>query len=240
MNSNEDKLYSTTFLQEQADWLDAHLTEVEQREVQPRWVICYAHLSPFTVERNKKLQCWVSVIEKHQVDMFLCGHNHAWSVSKPIYCGYDSKVNAPYNDFATKVEGTTELKIVEELAADGNEIRREADPARGTYYVLNQATGYKLSGKQKPITNLAGKSEVQDKHRNPDGSPWWIDAQSLPNNPVFIDLQIGYDQIICDSYEILNIKGSDEFKNAIINQDLSKVEEKKFHTLTINHEDREK
>ena len=59
-------------------------------------------------------------------------------------------------------------------------------------------------------------------------------------NPVYIDLQIGYDKIICDSYEITGIKKSDEFKNAIINYDLSKVGETKFHTLEINHSDRNK
>ena len=40
------------------------------------------------------------------------------------------------------------------------------------------------------------------------------------------------------SYEIQGIKGADEFKNAIINHDLSKVSEKLFHTLTIDYSDR--
>jgi hypothetical protein len=38
----------------------------------------------------------------------------------------------------------------------------------------------------------------------------------------------------------MGIKGSDEFKNAVINYDLDKVSEKKFHTLTINYSDRNK
>lgn len=250
LNSNEDMTHvgngenqwptKEEFLQAQADWLDQHLTEVEAREVQPRWVIVYAHLSPFTVGRTKRLQRWVASVEKHKVDMFLCGHNHAWSVSKPLYTGFDFNVNPAYNDYTTKVDGTSELKIVEELNAEGQPINREADPAKGTYYVLNQATGFKLSGKEKPITNLTGKAEVPEDQKNADGSPWWVDAQALPTNPVYIDLQISYDQIICDSYEIEGIKGADEFKNALINYDLSKVTEKKFHTLTINHSDREK
>ena len=46
-----------------------------------------------------------------------------------------------------------------------------------TYYVLNQATGFKLSGKEKPLTltSLAGTEHV-----NADNSPWWIAAQALP------------------------------------------------------------
>ena len=240
LNSNEDTLYSSSFLQDQADWLDAHLTEVEAREIQPRWVIVYAHLSPFTVSRTKRLQKWIAPIEKHKVDMFLCGHNHAWSVSKPIHCGFDFNVNPAYNDYTTVVTGTTDFKMVDELQANGEEINREADPANGTYYVLNQATGYKLSGKEKPITTLNSHAEVPENQKNTDGSPWWIAAQALPKNPVYIDLKISYDQIVCDSYEITGIKGSDEFKNAVINQDLSKVGETKFHSFEINHSDRNK
>jgi hypothetical protein len=62
----------------------------------------------------------------------------------------------------------------------------------------------------------------------------------LPPNPVYIDLKIEYDRIVCESYQIKGIKGSDEFKNATINYDLSKVTEEKFHTLTIEYSDRNK
>ena len=243
LNSNQDEVHVDTgeftntneFLQAQADWLDTHLTEVEQREVQPRWVIVFAHLSPMTVGRTKRLQRWIAPCEKHKVDMFLCGHNHAWSVSKPVSCGY---VSGDYNDYVTKVsEGSTELKIVDELKADGSEINREADPANGVYYVLNQACGFKLSGKEKPLT-LTGK--VEEKHINADGSPWWIAAQELPTNPVYIDLKIDWNKIVCDSYYIKGVKGADEFKNAIINYDLGKVSDQLFHTLTINYSDRNK
>ena len=248
LNSNEDQTFggpgkefedTNAFLEAQAQWLDEHLTEVEAREVQPRWVIVFAHLSAFTVARVKRLQRWIAPIEKHKVDMFLCGHNHAWSVSKPLYTGFDWNGSNKYNDYKTVVDGTTDLKIVDEFQGDGvTEINREADPANGTYYVLNQATGFKLSGKEKPM-NLTGKVP-EDKHINEDGSPWWVDAQALPTNPVYIDLKIDFDQIVCDSYEITGIKGADEFKNAVINHDLDKVGETKFHTLTINYSDRNK
>jgi hypothetical protein len=193
-----------------------------------------------TVGRTKRLQRWIAPCEKHCVDMFLCGHNHAWSVSKPIRSGFDYNVNPKYNDYTKTKSGSTELNIVNELAADGTEINREPDKAKGVYYVLNQATGYKLSGKEKPITTLAGKAEVPENQKNADGSPWWIESQGLPSNPVYIDLQISYDKIVCDSYEITGIKGADDFKNAVINYDLDKVSENKFHTLEINHSDRNK
>lgn len=249
LNSNTDSTYvdgvgtvggyasTDAFLEAQAQWLDQHLTEVEAREIKPRWVIVFAHLGPFTVGRTKRLQRWIAPLEKHKVDMMLCGHNHAWSVSKPLYTGFNFNISPAYNDYVTTQSGSTELKIVDELQANGEPINRNEDPANGTYYVLNQATGYKLSGKEKPLT-LASLSGTE--HVNEDNSPWWIEAQALPKNPVYIDLQIGFDQIICDSYEIQGIKGSDEFKNAVINQDLSKVSEFKFHSFTINYSDRNK
>lgn len=166
-------------------------------------------------------------------------HNHAWSVSKPLYTGYDYNASSAYNDYVTTVStGSTELKIVDEFKADGTtEINRNEDKANGTYYVLNQACGFKLSGKEKPLT-LATLSGT--KHVNADNSPWWISAQALPSNPTYIDLQIDYNQIVCKSYEITGVKGADEYKNATINMDLSKVSETLFHTLTINYSDRNK
>ena len=250
LNSNEDMTHvgsgenqwpsKEEFLQAQADWLDAHLTEVEQRPVQPRWVIVFAHLSAFTVGRTKRLQRWVAPVEKHKVDLFLCGHNHAWSRSKSLRTGYDFNVNPAYNDYVTTVaSGSTELKIVDELAADGTEINREEDLVDGTVYILNQATGFKLSGKEKPLT-LTGKVP-EDKHINPNGSPWWIAAQALPKNPVYIDLEITYDSIKIDSYEVKGVISTDEFKDATIEKDLNKVSETRFDTHTIEYnEDRHK
>ena len=247
LNSNQDEVHVDTgefentnaFLEAQAQWLDEHLTEVEAREVQPRWVIVFAHLSPFTVSRTKRLQRWIAPCEKHKVDMFLCGHNHAWSVSKALYTGYDYNASADYNDYVTTVStGSTELKIVDEFQADGQtEVNRTEDIANGTYYVLNQACGFKLSGKEKPLTltQLEGT-----KHVNEDNSPWWLASQSLPSNPVYIDLQISYDTITCNSYEITGVKSADEYKNAVVNTDLELVKENMFHTFTINYSDRNK
>lgn len=248
LNSNEDQTYTTgsiggyestdAFLQAQADWLDTHLTEVNARPTKPRWVIVYAHLSPFTVGRTKRLQRWVSVIEKHKVDMFLCGHNHAYSRSKALYTGYDFNASPAYNDYVTKKTGTTELKIVDEFKADGStEINRAEDKANGTVYILNHACGFKLSGKEKPLT-LA--SLTGTKHVNADNSPWWIAKQALPPNPVYIDLTIGYDSIIMNAYEIKGILSYNEFKDASINNNLSTITETLLDTVTINYSERNK
>ena len=248
LNSNTDSTYvnnigtvggyanTDAFLEAQAQWLDAHLTEVEQREVQPRWVIVFAHLSPFTVSRTLRLQRWIAPIEKHKVDMFLCGHNHAWSISKPLYTGYDFNKSPQYNDYVTTIGGTTELDIVEEYKGDGStEINREADPVNGTYYVLNQAAGFKLSGKEKPLS-LTGR--VEAKHMNADGSPWWISKQGTPSDPTYIDLQLDYNTITCKTYSLAGIKSTDGYGNEIINDDVTRVVEVLKDTLTINYSDR--
>jgi hypothetical protein len=248
LNSNEDMTHVGTgenqwptkeeFLQAQADWMDAHLTEVNARATKPRWVVVYAHLGPFTVGRTKRLQRWVAVCEKHKVDLFLCGHNHAYSRSKALYTGYDFNASPAYNDYVTVETGTTNLKIVNECKADGvTPIDRAEDKANGTVYILNQAAGFKLSGKEKPLT-LATLSGTE--HVNADNSPWWLASQSLPKNPVYIDLVIGYNEITMKAYEMKGIMGYDEFKNAILNNDLSKVSEEMFDSVTISYSERNK
>lgn len=249
LNSNTDYTYvngdgsvggyadTNAFLQAQGEWLDQHLTEVEARPTKPRWIIVYAHLSPFTVGRTVRLQRWVSYIEKHKVDLFLCGHNHAYSRSKSLYTGYDYNSSPAYNDYVTKESGGTALKIVDEFKADGiTEINRNEDKANGTVYILNQATGFKLSGKEKPLTltSLAGT-----KHVNSDNSPWWLNYQALPTNPVYMTVEIGYDKIDLKAYQIKGIVSKDENKNVII-ADYGTQEQYLFDSLTINYSDRNK
>lgn len=75
-------------------------------------------------------------------------HNHAYSRSIPVKCGY---VSGAYNDFATKATTTDDsnyeiiegLKILKnEVQGDGStEIDRKPHPADGVYYVLNEACG---------------------------------------------------------------------------------------------------
>ena len=85
LNSNTDETYkngsgtiggfasTNDFLQAQADWLDRYLTELERSSNKPTWIIVYAHLSPMTVSRTKRLQRWIPVFEKHSIPLVLCG-----------------------------------------------------------------------------------------------------------------------------------------------------------------------
>lgn len=164
-------------------------------------------------------------------------HNHAYSRSKSLYTGYDYNRSPAYNNYVTKESGGTALKIVDEFKGDGvTEINRNEDKANGTVYILNQATGFKLSGKEKPLTltSLAGT-----KHVNADNSPWWLNYQSLPSNPVYMTVEIGYDKIDLKAYQIKGIVSKDENKNVII-ADYGTQERYLFDSLTINYSDRNK
>lgn len=248
LNSNTDYLYvdgqgsiggyasTDAYLQAQAEWLDQHLTEVESRETKPRWVVCYVHLSPFTVSRTLRLQRWIPIFEKHKVPLVLCGHNHAWSRSKALYTGYDG--SAPYNNYTTKQSGSTDLLIVDEYTtSDGTTpIKREEDLRNGTHYILMGATGYKVTGKEKCITlpdNLKGTI-----HDNGQGMPWWLVNQKTMAQPMYGTVEIGYDTITIKSIEIQNVLTKDENKNITVHP-FGEQTQNLFDTLTINHSDRE-
>lgn len=253
LNSNTDYTYVTgqgsvggfdttdAFLQAQATWLDTHLTAVRARATKPRWIIVYTHLSPFTVGRVKRLQCWVSVFEKHKVDLVLCGHNHAYSRSKALYTGFDFNKSPAFNDYVTKLSPESpELKIVDEFKGDKTTpVNRVEDKANGTVYILAQATGFKLEGKEKPITlpdTLKGGI-----HDNGSGQPWWIVQQSLPPQPSYIMADISYNSIVLNMYYVQNILDRDANGNIAVKAYDPAVQTKyKFDTLTINYADRNK
>ena len=79
INSNDEQMYNdygidkAEFLLKEAYFLDRDLWQVSKRAVKPKWVIVYAHLSPFTVTRAKRLQHWIPILEHYGVDLFLCG-----------------------------------------------------------------------------------------------------------------------------------------------------------------------
>ena len=236
LNSNTDYTHSPEFggtdefLQAQCDWLDTHLEEVYRRATPPRWVIVYMHLSPFTIVRTKRLQRFIPVFEKYKIPLVLCGHNHTYSRSKALYTGYDG--TSPYNDYVTKVSGSTDLKIVDE-----SNINKTENLKNGTHYIMCQATGYKLSGKEKTIklpTNLQGTE-----HDNGNGNPWWYKYQINPTQPSYIMIDVGYNDIKLNMYYIQNIIETDALGNVTVHDTNPQTQTRyKFDTLTINYSDR--
>lgn len=253
LNSNTDMTYvdgseaqfSSTdeFLQAQADWLDTHLQEVTQRHTKPRWLVIYMHLSPFSVSRTLRLQRFVSVFEKYKVDLVLCGHNHAYSRSKALYTGYDFKTHPEYNTYRLNPGEVTLQPIETELAANGEEIKREEDKANGTYYLMCEATGYKLTGKEGPITlpvDLQGT-----KHANSANQPWWYEKGLITSQPCYCMLDIGWDKISFKAYTVDGTLTKDDNLNIIVNDYIPTGQEhaqtrNNFDSLEINYSERNK
>lgn len=262
-------LYANTdaFLEAQADWLDVHMQEVNARSTKPRWVIVYMHLSPFTVSRAKRLQCFVPVFEKHKIPLVICGHNHTNSRSIPLYTGYQKGMD--YFDYQTtagvirtKAEVETNGMMGGKTAiADETLIKHNADPANGTYYVMTTATGYKLSGKEKivsihndlkasvynsaPTITSDGNGEPFY-HDNGVGQPWWykndtegdyVGAMPKTTQPTYAKINITADTITVEMKVINGVLVSDVNKNIFV-QDYGTQNIATYDKLVINYSDR--
>lgn len=260
LNSNEEQMYNdygidkTEFLLKQAYFLDRDLWQVSQRATKPKWVIVYAHLSPFTVTRAKRLQHWIPILEHYGVDLFLCGHNHTYSRSIPIKCGYNgSTKETDYNTYVPK-SGTT-YTVVNELTSSGKEITRTANTSQGTYYVMFQAAGAKMSGKEKAIdlslltlldsngnTLTSSSGTNYTKHfREGTVRPWWYNYNSsLPTQPCFSTLDITSTKLSMSMNYVNNIKTTDKETKVftIAEYDSTKNTIVNFDNLTINYSDR--
>lgn len=249
LNSNTDYTYvegdgkiggyasTDAFLEAEANWLDAHLTEVEARETKPRWIIVYMHLSPFTCVRTKRCQVFVPVFEKHKVHLVLCGHNHCYTRSIPIYSGYTKgdKYNNYYN--FTKKTSTTYIDETKMNNAISNNIgvNHSADETNGTVYIQCPATGYKFNGKETLISVFPeGINETYDKNTNKNG-PWWQEYGYKMTQPGYIVMEISKEQINLTCYAINNTLVTDENNNI----EVKKVGEQtkyQIDTTTITRE----
>ena len=267
LNSNTDSTYvdgvgsiggyanTDAFLEAQAEWFDAHMTEVEGRVNKPRWTIVFMHLSPFTVSRAKRLQCFVPVFEKHKIPLVLCGHNHTNSRSKALYTGYQKGMD--YFDYQTTAGVVKTKKQVEEAGMMGTGTAREdeakinhaEDLANGTHYMMINATGYKLSGKEKIVTihndlkaanYTGGFTDAGGNtfaHDNGVGQPWWYKECVHTTQPTYAMVNITYDTITVTAKVVKNVLVSDANKNVAIQPfGVQTIEE--HDKLVINYSDR--
>lgn len=178
-------------------------------------------------------------------------HNHTYSRSIPLYTGYkgatyDSTTRkftpAPYNDYVTtESTGSTQLKIVNE------DIKRTADKANGTYYIMCQASGYKLNGKEVAINlpsgqNLLKTENANSVHDNGNGQPWWYAyTGTLPVQPTYIMANFGYNTATFNMYYVKDVVTKDENGKVTVNDfDENKNTRVLFDTLTVNYSDRNK
>lgn len=232
VNSNEEQMYSgvtvNNFIAKQCAWLDAHLAEVKQRETQPRWIIVYMHLSPFTCVRTPRVQPFVPVFEKYKVDVVLCGHNHTYTRSKCLYTGFNG---VPYKEMGdnggtgitynryVKLKQVSDGSIENLIPADkeykdytkpeGGVINRAEDKLNGTYYVMNAATGFKSTGKETGIT-FAIPSLINSEHSNKEIQsgvwPWWYAWWGgVMSQPAYMTIDITGDQIKFVAKQVPNV-----------------------------------
>ncbi|MGL5719139.1 metallophosphoesterase [Cetobacterium sp.] len=191
-------------LQRQLEWLDQDLASTNKR-----WKIVYMHLSPYTISVNAKQVPFAKIFEKHGVQLVICGHNHCYSRSLPIK-GYDP--NGTFN-------GKKGVPIVNE--------------AEGAYYILCQASGYKLEGKDKPKPNTPWIPTNEDTVGGTEPkNPCWT-----PDQPCYIEWEIGYDQIKMKSYMLKGLINKDpQFAGTPQEYNpTSSVEDFLYDTVTINH-----
>lgn len=92
----------------------------------------------FTCVRQQKMQKFIPVLEKYNVDLHMGGHQHCVSVSKPIKTGYDG--TSPYNTYYDPNAGGTQQNYVDETG-----INKRGNLREGVTYVSVNSSGWKCS-----------------------------------------------------------------------------------------------
>ena len=261
LNSNTDYDYvsgfgalgdyqsTDAFLLAQAQWLDDYLTN---RTTNPTWTIVYMHLSPFTCVRTKRCQVFVSVFEKHKIPLVLCGHNHLYTRSIPIYSGYPAVTEAgvipPYNTYYDFTKKTATAYVDESKTPNvsgGTGINHTADIQNGTYYIMCPSTGWKNSGKETHITKFptsAVDGYDYNVNGNSDGRVWWNATSNTVKVPGYLTIEITNDAISLKFYQIQGAKTNQEYNGKMYEyapdiEDLN-MSRTLIDSFTINKSDR--
>ena len=225
LNSNTDYDYVTgygslgdyqstdEFLLAQAQWLDIYLLGLKYSENPPDFIIVYMHLSPFTCVRTKRVQVFTPIFEKHKVPLVLCGHNHMYTRSFPIYCGMAQVTEAgkiqDYNTYYnfTKKETTSyvdESKLPN-VHTGSVGINHSEDLRNGTHYVMISSSSWKTSGKETTITKFPVQAvDGYDFNSNGtnQGLAWWNKVANNRKVPNYCTIKITKDSINIKSWQI--------------------------------------
>lgn len=197
---------SNNYIEEQKAWFEAHMKEVQSREVQPKWLIAVTHDAMFNIttdysetakvgsgKRDSKLNqsqdadvskrfTWSRLLEKYNFDLVLSGHKHTysrtWPLKETIQEPSEQNQNLPVNYLRP-----TYTKDVN---------------GEGVTYVMSQATGYKLkSNKDVPVAGI----EWLAKYFPGSGNT----VNSDQENPTYIVWTISPTQIDMKSYQVPNV-----------------------------------
>lgn len=248
--SKEQYQSTNAFLLAQAQWLDNYLTT---RETNPTWTIVYMHLSPFTCVRTERCQVFTPIFEKHKIPLVLCGHNHLYTRSIPVYSGMavttEAGVIQKYNTYYNFIKKATTTYVDESSLPNaitgGTGINHTSDPANGTLYIQCPSTGWKNSGKETHITKfpeeaVAGYDYNVNGHS--DGRAWFSEVENTVKKPAYLTLEISDTKIVGKCYQITGAKllneyngktyeYSPEIEDAVMSREL-------IDTWTINLSDR--
>ena len=100
-----------------------------------------------TCTRQAKMQKFIPVLEKYNVDLHIGGHQHCFSASKPLKTGYNG--TDPYNYYYDANQSGMQITLNDESS-----IHKYGNKAEGVTYISLNSSGWKCSGKQSCITNV--------------------------------------------------------------------------------------
>lgn len=191
------------FLQAEADALDELLATECGGDNPPRWIIASTHQMPVTCTRQKKMQKFIPVLEKYNVDLHLGGHQHCFSASKPLKTGYNGTDD--YNYYYDANQSGTQQTLIDE-----SNINKKGDLANGVTYISINSSGWKCSGKQSNITKVeqylntavpgSEESEGNFDYYASSFLPWWHD-----NGDYTPEKYVGANSVASPNYAIIEI-----------------------------------
>ena len=121
---------------------------------------------------------------------------------------------------------------------DESNINKNEDLANGTHYIMLNATGYKLSGKEKLVSLPVGLKGVEG-HDNGTGQPWWYKQEVCvtTTQPTYAMVDISPESIKVDVYTVQGVLTSDTNKNITVH-DYGTQTRSLHDTLTISYSER--
>ena len=211
------------FLQAEADALDTLLHSYCSSGTPPRWIIASTHQMPVTCTRQQKMQKFIPVLEKYNVDLMIGGHQHCFSASKPLHTGYNG--TAPYNYYYDANQGGLQGELKDESG-----INKIGDKANGTYYISLNSSGWKCSGKQSNLTKVEQYPSTAVAGLETGGTnfdyysdsflPWWHDNGNYSKNgelgasnvklPNYAIIEINKDKIHVIVYQLNGMKTTEQ------------------------------
>lgn len=210
LNSNED-------VDAQARWF----VEAIQKTTK-KWKIVYTHDAPYTISKwqddkdhskgmyrndSKLFYTFAKLFEDYGVHLVMCGHKHAYMRSGPIYNSYVIKSTENKNNRYNEPEregGNVEGAFLYLTGPNPNDPTRPyLDYQKGVYYVMCNATGYKL---------ISNKDIAKPDWYYSQGHGFQF-TDSKEQWPQYMVWTITPEKIIGKAYKLMNVKAPNSNDN---------------------------